>query len=105
MVYSAGAGASRFVRRLNAAKAERPGRVSRRVVAGVWKSKTNQPPLVPPLRRDNAASCSAGCVEQARNGTVDLFVAAFAVMLEHAFSALIDNVLRGPILIAIGVPG
>ena len=50
-------------------------------------------------------SRSAGGVEQPRDGAVDLLVLAFAVVLEYDFSALIDNVLRRPILVAIGVPG
>jgi len=40
-----------------------------------------------------------------RDGAVDLLVLAFAVVLEHDFSALIDDVLRRPILVAVGVPG
>src|SRR5882757_2704392 len=48
---------------------------------------------------------SAGSVEQPRNGAVDLLVLAFAVVLEHDLSALIDDVLRRLILVAIGVTG
>src|SRR6266550_656758 len=58
-------------------------------------------PTVPRSSQDG----SAIGVEQARNGTIDLLVLAFAVMLEHDFSALIDDVLRRPILVAVGVPG
>jgi hypothetical protein len=48
---------------------------------------------------------SARGVQQPRNGAVDLLVLAFAVVLEHDFSVLIDDVLRRPILVATGVPG
>ena len=48
---------------------------------------------------------SARGVEQAGDGAVHLLVLAFAIMLEYDLSALVDDVLRRPILIAIGVPG
>jgi hypothetical protein len=42
---------------------------------------------------------STGGVEQARDGAVDLLVLTFAVMLEYDLSALVDDVLRRPILV------
>src|SRR5258708_5725801 len=44
-------------------------------------------------------------VQQARNGAAPLLVLAFAAVLEHDFSALVDDVLSGPVLVAVGVPG
>ena len=34
----------------------------------------------------------------------DLFVFSFAVVLKHDFSTLINDVLRWPILVALGIP-
>src|SRR5438105_10996122 len=52
-----------------------------------------------------SADGSAIGVEQFCDGAVHLFVLALAVVLVDDLAALIDDVLRRPILIAIGVPG
>src|SRR4051812_44372171 len=48
---------------------------------------------------------SATGVQQPRDGAVDLVVLAFAVVLKDDPAVLVDDVLRRPILIAVGVPG
>jgi hypothetical protein len=59
-----------------------------------------------------AASCSSpdsgprltGRVKQPLNGALDLIVLAFAIVLEHDLAIPIDDVLRRPILVAVGIP-
>src|SRR5271169_5332466 len=48
---------------------------------------------------------SAVDVQQAPDGAIDLLVLAFAVMMEHDLSILINDVLCGPILVAVRIPG
>src|SRR5580704_6322034 len=48
---------------------------------------------------------STGSVQQACDGAVHLLILAFAIVLVDDFSALIDDVLRRPVLVAPGVPG
>jgi AhpC/TSA family len=50
------------------------------------------------------ASQSAGEIEQLPHHPLHLIILAFASMLEDDFSAPIENVLRRPILVSIGVP-
>src|SRR2546423_15698659 len=57
------------------------------------------------VRRGTGSLPSAVGVQQPRHGTVDLLVLAFAVVLEHDLALLVDDVLRRPIQVAVGVPG
>src|SRR3954465_4476046 len=47
---------------------------------------------------------SATGVQQPRHGAVDLLILALAIVLEHDFAVLVNDVLRRPILVAVGVP-
>jgi hypothetical protein len=50
------------------------------------------------------ASKSAGKVEELPHNPLDCVVLALAGVLEDNLAALVDNVLRRPILVSIGVP-
>src|SRR6516164_3673860 len=50
------------------------------------------------------ASKSAGEVEELPHNPLDFIVLALAGVLEDNLAALVDNVLRRPILVSIGVP-
>src|SRR6478735_1634889 len=54
--------------------------------------------------RGSAFPSSAIGVQEPRDGTVDLVVLALAIVLKHDLSVLVDDILRGPIAIAVGVP-
>src|SRR5215470_12592676 len=44
-------------------------------------------------------------VEQALDGALDLAIGTFAGVLEHDLAALVDDVLRWPEAVVIGIPG
>jgi hypothetical protein len=66
-------------------------------------------PVQPVADRGSGAAVSCGRsavdVEQLLNRSFDLFVSTLAGVLEHDLSTLVDNILRGPILVSIGIPG
>src|SRR5207245_2620809 len=51
------------------------------------------------------STTSTAGIQQPRHRAVDLVIAAFAFVLEHDLAVLVDDVLRRPILVAVGVPG
>jgi hypothetical protein len=77
-------------------------------LAAGWRALSNIP-QAPQHGRDFRshpllASRSAGEIEQLPYQPLHLIILAFASVLEDDFSALIENVLRRPILVSIGVP-
>src|ERR1700729_1628849 len=55
--------------------------------------------------RARSLSQSAGALEELPHHAFHCVVLAFAGMLEDDLSALIENVLRRPVLVPVGVPG